>query len=101
MPIALRRRAGDTESTRLWKFAQRSVQTFLTSHGVHFTIDNQDGTQVVSINEDGTDDGGDNSGDDEVLSRDIEGTCISNIHKSKQYRAVYACLCGRKCRDVM
>lgn len=66
---------GDTEAQRLWKFAQRSVQTFLTSHGVHFTIDNQEGTQVVSVGDDG-DNGVDDSNDDDAddsVSRAIEG----------------------------
>lgn len=53
------------------------MQAFLTSHGVHFTIDNQEGTQVVSVNDGdiASDDDGDddNSGNDDVLSRAIEG----------------------------
>lgn len=55
---------------RLWKFAQRSMQSFLTSHGVRFTVENQDGTQVISVDEDNDDD---DSQEGESSSRALEG----------------------------
>lgn len=33
---------------RIWKFLQRSMESFLTGHGVHFTLDSENGAKVLS-----------------------------------------------------
>lgn len=51
--------SADNASIRLWKFMQRSVQSFLTSHGVQFGLENGSGTRVLDLDDDDDLDDGD------------------------------------------
>lgn len=54
---------------------QRSVQSFLTSHGLYFGLENGSGTRVLNLDDDDDDE------DDDASGIDVEGISIDYLHQ--------------------